>query len=284
MRVVHGEEMVIAHNEMGYSATDKVTITVRSASQTATCSAGCGTPSHKFVIMDNWFWMVNNWVVRFTNAAGVGYPARGEDALVEGNFWIRGADVERPMMALHAQDTDRVTVRNNIVVMNQWFATYYAFTLDTNITDGTVNHNTCYVPDEPGQTAFCVVIGGGPVAASSKAYNNLLYAPNAARKVVVNSSGGYSGESGTLAGEGGNMVLSGATPFVAQNPTVPLDFRLAPNASTIDAGFEAGRAPLDFLGLRRLERAPDVGALEFGSGDGAPPASQGPPRPPVLLQ
>ena len=225
----HLEKGVIAHNELARQANGKRVIIIDSADQNGTCTAGCGFPARDVVIADNIIRGRDDSYVSFTSEA-VTTGARGINYLVERNFFTQATTGDNgSSFALHIENTEAITIRNNLVRMDAWQG-YRA--VDNYGTKGRAYNNSCVVPSV---TANVTCVGSSTEMIA--AYNNLLYAPQATGTAVAFS--------GTATSSGANVRVT-TNPFIAADPLNPADFQLKVGSPGIDMGSSALYPRLDF--------------------------------------
>ena len=259
IRVVHAELGVIAHNELARQAPTKAILTNRSRPRDETCTAGCGRPTHSMTISDNVFRSSSAIAMNFTQAASTQVRGFGRDFLVERNRYSRADDAEGSVqIAVEIGRTSGVTVRNNLVVMDNW-ATYRSIEIQGEVDTSTIANNTCFVPNEVPAGVRVRCVRGNATNAS----NNLLFAPNVGTPIVVDGD----------AGTGSGNLLAQTNPFIAAVPQSSDDFVLREDSIAI--GFATPLFnPIDFLSRARPNSiARDAGAFESG-------LDSGPPQPP----
>jgi len=249
VRIQHGEKGVISSNVFADQADKKSLLTIRSRDQQGDCSGGCGRPSREIVVSDNVFRGTDDINLSITGTNKGGEVARGVNYVVERNFFTKGSADDGLQMAIKFENTDGITLRNNIVVMEDW-QTYRGFEFSGNTSRRKAYNNTCYVPGATQVVVRCVrFTDAGP----AEAFNNLLFAPSAQSHVVVE---------GDAVSGGANLTVT-SNPFLAPTPREAQDFRLRAGVTAIGGGVRVPNA-IDFTGSPRAAGAsPDVGALVF---------------------
>jgi len=255
VRIAHGEQVVISHNDVGGSAQNKATFTLRSRDNTpgVTCSAGCGRRSEEFVVSDNHIRGSDSNPFTFTGQGSSGQMGRGRNFLVERNFIHQDTGENWGLQTgINSKQTIGVTIRNNILVMINW-QNYGG--IRNSSSDATIVNNTCYIGTS-NSVGQCINPG------SAKSYNNLLYAPEVNNPEVVNNF------TGTL-DSFGNMLASN-NPFMGPlTISSPNNFELKDNSQALNTGVDMQLTIYDFgLTDRPQDGKWDIGAFE---GEGTPP-------------
>lgn len=220
VRVFHGEKVIISNNHLGICAGTKAVLTLRSSD---------GQTAREFVISDNVIWGNDNWPVHLVGKNASDQVAHGVDYLIERNFVMRaptGEDfgIQRGII-VESGSAERVTVRNNIIWMEDWQAY-------NGIAGGDfVYNNTCYTPNSSGS---CVSSLG------SQVFGNLFYAPNCAGDECEAATNGKGDDS---------LLVTDTTPFVSDltgAELTPSDFALRDGSPAIEAGVESAFVYSDF--------------------------------------
>jgi hypothetical protein len=139
--------------------------------------------------------------------------------------------------------------------------------------DNVFINNTCF---DGGRSPACLQTSQGSDALGTVMRNNLFYAVGFPSPAIVSGTGA---NTASVLQENNRMVTGTASPFVKSSPVSFGDFALASGSNLIDAG-RVGMLNVDLLtNPAPRGTAPDIGAVEFGSGA----VVDGPPQPPVLL-
>ena len=256
VRITHLEQGVINHNFLAHPLINKGVLTIRNAQRELNCRY-CGRDTREFVVSDNLFFGGADNTVALVGAQGSGYTGHGHDGIVERNYFAQGEDTPgESQMALNVVNIDGVTIRNNIVLMNNW-QTYRSIDLGTTepAENVFVYNNSCYTPDNPRIATRCV---NNRAASNVIASNNLMFAPNKPNAEVID--GYFTGEAN---------VLAGTNPYDSNGIQGPADFGLSDDLPGV-----AVPVFVDYTGAERQGNT--VGAYGFG-GAVAPPPS--PPLP-----
>lgn len=283
IRVQHGEGVVVSNNKLGFQADAKGVLSLRSRDQNGSCSAGCGHPTNHVVVSDNLLHSRDDNTVYLTGRDRSTQTPLGEDFLIERNFIAKPSGSNNGnQLGINVNDSRRVTIRNNILVMDGWQA-YRGIEINggTGLSGYFVSNNSCYSPDNPGQQIRCVRVRSG-AESSTVAYNNLAWFPNASSAIVV------AGEPNLQ--DAASNLLAGSNPYVSSSPATASDFKLATGSAAIDAGSSLAHVLLDYdTAQRPAGAAIDIGAFEAGavvadgSSSSSSPAPGSPPAAPLLL-
>ena len=225
VRITHTEQAVVQNNYFAHPLINKGVLTIRNAQRELQCPY-CGRDTRDIVVSDNHFYGGADSTVALIGRQGRDYTAHGTDVIVERNFFSRSENkAGEVQMALNIANVDGITIRNNIVLMENW-ETYRGIDLGPvgGVTNVYVYNNSCYTPDNPSLRVRCINNRG---ATNVQAFNNLLYAPNHTEGTTVVVDGSVNGT--------GNIAAL-KNPFIAKEIMSIDDFRLAPNSVAIDAG------------------------------------------------
>ncbi len=268
MRLFHVGGGVISNNRLGASGANKVSLKLHAIPFGGPGGQPAGLYSERIVISDNRFEAGNlqNWTFAL-ESENQDEDERIRTVIVERNHFTSGNNSSAAIVAAAAF----LSVRNNIFDLSGTTSAVTGVAYQkTNSAPAPLNghfeNNTCYASSTPAGPV-CMKLGN---FAGTRAYNNLIYAPNAPSEIVV--SGG---------GDLRNNILATTNPFVVASPSASQDFQLKAGASGIDAGVAVGSNALDFtLGGRPADgdsssgAAWDVGAFERNAtGSTTPPPS-----------
>ena len=253
VRITHVEEAVVQHNYFAHPLINKGVLTIRNAQRELSCRY-CGRDTRDIVVSDNHFYGGADSTVALIGAQGSGYTGHGTDVIVERNYFSRSANKPGEVqMALNVANVDGITIRNNVVLMQNW-ETYRGIDLSTvgGVRNVYLYNNSCYTPDNPSMRVRCINNRG---ATNVWASNNLLYAPNHTRGRTLVIEGTTTG---------GSNMTAWRNPFIRNNINGPEDFALATQSIAIGAG-RLAPVYVDYTKKTTYPRSLDVGAYRYGA-------------------
>lgn len=267
--VIRGEQWdgaFICNNDLGGQADGKHVLTIRNLDNNGACSYGCGIPTRKVVVCDNYVASRDDWAIQaVVTANDASFVPQGEDVIIERNYITRWTDTadNGVQVGIYTLNTDRMTVRNNICRTEGWgFPSCTVMKSATTNGSSTVSemrayNNTSFNPDTTSQAQYTVNFIDGTPPAGWECYNNLLWDPNA--------TGTESACRNPPTAAGDNLVDT-ANPFATASPgNDPNHYKLDPNdPGTVDQGTTGQPVWADyFVGDRSTADAlPDIGAHE----------------------